>query len=128
MPDLIYFPQNKSEIEEYIETLLKSQLEKDYEAEKLLLNCIINVMFEKKISKFDISPKTVLFLLKSTAGLDEEGMSLLDQIFGAVSQTNITDDYIDTYWYLKDSDLIPLATVRLVNIFEFYKFLQLCQE
>lgn len=120
MPDLIYFPQNKSEIEEYIETLLKSQLEKDYEAEKLLLNCIINVMFEKKISKFDISPKTVLFLLKSTSGLDEEGMSLLDQIFGAVSQTNITDDYIDTYWYLKDSNLIPLATVRLVNIFEFY--------
>ena len=116
---ITYFPQTRDEIEEYVVSILDYSLKNDYESEKLLLFSIINLLFDTP-QQFDVCPQALLFLLQSTAMEDNNGRSILDNVFITLQENGISDNYIDVYWYLKASGVVPKSAMRLISIYQFY--------
>ena len=115
-----YFPTNKDEINSYVENLLSYTLKTNFEAEKLLLHSMLNMMFDSSIPKEELNPHAVLHLLQMTAMEDDEGYSLLDRLYMASEET-IEDQCVENlYWYMKETESFVPTVIRLISVYQFY--------
>lgn len=118
--NLIFFPEKREEIEEYVEKLLNYTLKENYETEKLILYTFLQMAFATKISTEDPCPASILFFLQQTNIADEEGRTLVDKLFLVSNEIDTDNSYQDLYWYLKDTFNFVPAIIRLISIFQFY--------
>ena len=118
---LMYFPNNIDEIDEYVENTLPTLLSGDCSTEKMLLHSILTMLFSTEELRNEASPRTVLHLLQTTAHENENGHTMLDELYLATSGQIHGFSAESVYWYIRHSDDFGRIVIRLMSVYQFYE-------